>query len=120
MSELGDPALRIWVPCQLRIEGVQNRQKMTYQQLCETEELHRYRRRRKHVENHRPCNYNGFCVFMNIHSTSRLDFFELGPEPGPEVVPVGFSEIQALCRHIEVPKASRIASWEILKGFAYP
>ena len=36
------------------------------------------------------------------------------------LVPVGFSEIQALCRHIEVPKASRIASWEILKGFAYP
>ena len=120
LSELGDTALRIWVPWQLRIEGVKKEQNLTYEQLCEPEELHRYRRRRKHVENHLPSNYNGFCVFMNIHSISRLDFFELGPEPGPEVVPVGFSEIQALCRHIEVPKASRIASWETLKGFACP
>ena len=49
LSELGDPALRNWVPWQLRIQGVQKEQKITYPQLCETEELHRYRRRRKHV-----------------------------------------------------------------------
>ena len=59
---------------------------MIYQQL---EELYRYHRRRKHVENHAPCNSDGLRMFMNIHSISRLDFFELGPEPGPEVVPVG-------------------------------
>ena len=36
------------------------------------------------------------------------------------LVPVGFSKIQVLCRHIEVPKAFKITPWRTLKGFGCP
>ena len=48
---------------------------MTYPQLCETEELHRYRRRRKHVENHIPWNSNGFCMFLSVSEHPEAWYF---------------------------------------------
>ena len=74
---------------------------MIYQQL---EELHRYHRRRKHVENHVPCNSDGLRMFMVSLSNQRLAIFEPGPEPGPEVPVVGPGSVLCDAGALRVPR----------------
>ena len=86
LSELRDPALGSWVPCQLRIQGVQKEQKITYPHVRRSKGTVDVANLSKIIPQVTPIGFLCLWVSLNIQ---KVVIHEPGPKPGPQVPVVG-------------------------------
>ena len=86
LSELRDPALGSWVPCQLRIQGVQKEQKITYPHVRRSKGTVDVANLSKIIPQVTPIGF--LCLWVSL-DFQKLVIYEPGPKPGPQVPVVG-------------------------------